>query len=164
MKEHLYLTGFELALGLRQQKRKQRQAHDLPNKALGRRHGNLFIGLGVNHAVGLARHRTTHHIGDAKDFSALDARIANRRQGICRLARLRHRNHERRGGDYRVAIPKLARRLDLTGNARPALNQVFGNQAGVVARSAGDHVNAVDQVELLKRKSQLIDIELTRGR
>lgn len=98
MKEHLYLTGLELAFDLRQQERKQRQAHDLPNKALSRRHGNLLIGLGVNHTVGLARHRTAHHIGDAKDFSALDARIANRRQGICRLARLRHRNHERRGG------------------------------------------------------------------
>ena len=34
----------------------------------------------------------------------------------------------------------------------------------MVARSTSNHVNAIDQVEFLERKPQLIDIELTRGR
>ena len=40
-----------------------------------------------------------------------------------------------------VAVAELAGGLHLGGDARPALDEVLGDEAGVVARAAGDHVH-----------------------
>ena len=161
---HTCLLGGQAILDLRQQQSQQRQAHDLADEALGRGDRDLLVGLGVDDAVALARHGAAHYIGDAKDLGALDARIADGGEGIGRLTRLGHGHDERRRRDDGVAIAELAGRLDLGGNASPALNKVLGNEAGVVAGTAGDDVDTVDVVELLERKAQLVDVELAGRR
>lgn len=87
---HARLLGGQTVLDLRQQQSQKRQAHNLADEALGRGDRDLFVGLGVDDAVALARHRTAHHVGNAKDLGALDARVANGGEGIGRLARLGH--------------------------------------------------------------------------
>ena len=162
-KHHARLLGCQTVLDLRQQQSQKRQAHNLADEALGRGDGDLLVGLGVDNAVAFARHWAAHHVGDAKDLGALDTRVANGGEGIGRLARLGYGNDERRRRDDGVAIAELAGSLNLGGNASPALNKVLRDESGVIAGAAGDHVDAVDIVELLERKTQLVDIELTGG-
>ena len=159
--QHARLLGGQAVLDLRQQQGQKREAHDLTDEALSRGDCNLLVGLGVDDAVAFARHRAAHHVGDAKDLGALDARIANGGKGVSRLARLGHGHDERRRRDDGVAVAELASRLNLGRNTSPALNKVLGDESGVVAGAAGNHIYAVDIVEFLERKAQLVDIELT---
>ena len=159
--QHARLLGGQAVLDLRQQQGQKREAHDLTDEALGRGDCNLLVGLGVDDTVALARHGAAHHVGDAKDLGALDTRVTNGGEGIGRLARLGHGHDERRRRDDGVAVAELASRLNLGRNTSPALNKVLGDESGVVAGAAGNHIYAVDIVEFLERKAQLVDIELT---
>ena len=162
--QHARLLGGQAVLDLRQQQSQKRKAHDLADEALGRGDRDLLVGLGVDDAVALTRHGAAHHVGDAEDLGTLDARIANGGKGIGRLARLGHGNDKRRRRNDGVAITELAGRLHLGGDASPALNEILGNEASVIAGAASDHVDAVDVVELLERKAQLVDVELAGRR
>ena len=162
--QHTRLLSGQAVLDLRQQQSQQCEAHDLADEALGRGDRDLLVGLGVDDAVALARHGAAHHIGDAEDLGALDARVADGGEGVGGLARLGHGNDERCRRDDGVAIAELAGRLDLGRDASPTLNKVLGNKAGVVAGAAGDHVDAVDVVELLEGQAQLVDVELAGRR
>ena len=161
--QHARLFGGQTVLNLRQQQSQQRKAHDLTDKALGRGDRDLLVGLGVDDAVALTRHRAAHHVGDAEDLGALDARVANGGKGVGRLARLGHSHDKRRRRDDGIAIAELAGRLNLGGDASPALNKVLGDEASVIASAASDHVDAVDVVEFLEGQAQLVDIELAGG-
>ena len=161
--QHARLFGGQTVLNLRQQQSQQRKAHDLADEALGRGDRDLLVGLSVDDAVALTRHGATNHVGDAEDLGTLDARVANGGKGVGRLARLGHGNDKRRRRDDGIAIAELAGRLHLGGDASPALNEILGNESGVVAGAASDHVDTVDVVELLERKAQLVDIELAGG-
>ena len=162
--QHARLLGGQTVLDLRQQQSQQREAHDLADEALGRGDRDLLVGLGVDDAVTLTRHGAAHHVGDAEDLGALDARVSNGGKGIGRLARLGHGNDERRRRDDGIAITELAGRLNLGGDASPALDEILSNEASVIAGAASDHVDAVDVVELLERKAQLVDVELAGRR
>ena len=162
--QHARLLGGQAVLDLRQQQSQKRKAHDLADEALGRGDRDLLVGLGVDDAVALTRHGAAHHVGDAEDLGTLDARIANGGKGIGRLARLGHGNDKRRRRNDGVAITELAGRLHLGGDASPALDEILGNEASVIAGAASDHVDAVDVVELLERKAQLVDVELAGRR
>ena len=72
------------------------EAGNLREKRLRRRNGDLHVGADVEHAVGLARDAATHAVRDGKDTCALRARDTYRRKSVCRLARLRDRDDERR--------------------------------------------------------------------
>ena len=160
---HARLLGGQTVLDLRQQQSQKRQAHNLTDEALGRGDRDLLVGLGVDDAIAFARHGATHHVSDAEDLGALDTRVANGGEGIGRLARLGHGNDERRRRDDGVAIAELAGSLNLGGNASPAFNKVLGDEAGVIAGTAGDDVDTIDVVELLEGQAQLVDIKLTGG-
>ena len=162
--QHARLLGGQAVLDLRQQQSQKRQAHNLADKALGRGDRDLLVGLSVDDAVALTRHRAAHHVGNAEDLGALDTRVANGGEGIGRLARLGHGNDERRRCDDGVAVAELAGSLDLGGNASPALNKVLGDESGMIAGAAGDHVDAIDVVELLEGQAQLVDVELAGRR
>ena len=162
--QHARLLGGQTVLDLRQQQGQKRKAHNLADEALGRGDRDLFVGLGVDDAVALTRHGAAHHVGDAEDLGTLDARVANGGKGIGRLARLGYGNDKRRRRNDGVAITELAGRLHLGGDASPALNEILGNEASVIAGSASDHVDAVDVVEFLERKAQLVDVELAGRR
>ena len=162
--QHARLLGGQAILDLCQQQSQQCEAHDLADEALGRGDRNLLVSLGVNDAVALARHGAAHHVGDAEDLGALDTRVTNGGEGIGRLAGLRHGNDERCRRDNGVAVAELAGSLHLGRDTSPALNKVLGNETGMVAGTAGNHVHAVDVVELLEGQAQLIDVELTGRR
>ena len=151
------LVHAQLALRLREQHREKRQAHHLAQKRLRGRHGDFLVCLRVDDAVGLARHRASHHVRDAEHAGALHARVTNGRERIGRLARLRHRDHERRRSDDGVAVAKLACDLAFGWNARPTFDEVLRDEARVIARAARDDVHAVDEVELLGRQVELVD-------
>ena len=124
---HARLLGGQTVLDLCQQQSKQRQAHNLADEALGRGDRDLLVGLGVDDAVALTRHGAAHHVGDAEDLGTLDARVANGGKGIGRLARLGHGNDKRRRRNDGIAITELAGRLNLSGDASPALNEILGD-------------------------------------
>ena len=93
--QHANLSRRKAAAQLAEQHREQRERRHLAQKALRCCHGDFFVCLDVNYAVTLARHGAAHHIGDAEHLRALDARIANGGQRICRLARLGHGDYKR---------------------------------------------------------------------
>ena len=158
--EHAHLTGRQFALHLGEQHGEQRERDHLADEALGGGHRDLLVGLGVDDAVGLARHGAAHHVRDAEDLGALDARVADGGEGVGRLAGLAHGYHERGRRDDGVAVAELARGLHLGGDARPALDKVFGDESSMEARAAGNHVHAVHQVQLLVGEAQFVDVEL----
>ena len=151
------LVHLQLALDLRQQHGKQRERDHLAQERLRGGHGDLLVGLRVDDAVGLPRHGASDHVGDAEHARALHAGVADGRQRVGRFAGLGHRHHERGGRDDGVAIAELACDLALAGDARPALDEVLRDKAGMVAGAARDDVNTVDEVELFNGKVQLID-------
>ena len=68
-------------------------------------------------------------------------------QRVDRLARLRDGEGERVGAEDRVAVPELARDLDLDGQTGPVLDRVLRDQPRVEGGAARDHEDLVDLAE-----------------
>ena len=126
------LVHAQLALRLGEQHGEKREADDLAQERLRRRDGDFLVRLRVDDAVGFARDGRAQHIGDAEHAGALDARVADGGERIGRLSRLRHGHDQRRRRDDRVAVAELACDLDHGGDARPALDELLGDQPRVV--------------------------------
>src|SRR5262245_21380126 len=75
-------------------------------------------------------------------------RIAQRRQGVGGLARLRDENGEPAGRHRRLAVAEFRRDIDLDRQARKTLEPVLGDQAGVVGGAAGRYRYALEGAEI----------------
>ena len=80
---------------------------------------------------------------------ALLARELHRCDRVARLARLRDADHERVLADDGVAVDPLARDVGLDRDARPLLDHVPPDDAGVVRGPAGDDDDAAQVVQLV---------------
>ena len=85
----------------------------------------------------LARDGRRTHVDDRGDALALRLAVAQRRQRVGRLARLRHEQGEPALGQRRLAVAELGGDVDVDRNARVALDPVLADQARVVGRAAG---------------------------
>ena len=105
-------------------------------KSLGGGDADLGAGKRRQHDVGLARDGGGAHVDDRGDALALGLAVAQRRQRVGRLARLRDEQREPALRQRRLAVAELGGDVDLDGNARIALDPVFADQARVVGRAA----------------------------
>ena len=76
------------------------------------------------------------------------ARIAQRRQRVGGLARLRHEHREIARPERRLAIAELGGDIDLDRQPREALEPVFGDQAGIIGGAAGRDRDALEFREI----------------
>ena len=109
-------------------------------------------GQGRQHDVGLARDRAFRLVDDGDDLLRLRLGIAQRRQGVGGLARLRDKDRRAAARHRRRAVAELRGNVDLDRDAGDPLEPVFGDDAGVVGGAAGDHRHPL---ELAERKRQL---------
>ncbi len=128
----------------------------LAGQGLGRGHADLGTGERRQDAIGLPRDGRLAHIDDRDDVLALGAAVAQRRQRVRRLARLR----DEQGGaafiERRLAVAEFRGDIDVDGEPRPALEPVFGNQAGIEGGAAGREREAA-KVGKVERKRRHVD-------
>lgn len=116
--------------------------------------------MGREEQIGLARHAAGRDVDDDRDRLPLRLAMAQRRERVGGLARLRDEEREPAGLEHRVAIAKLRRDIDVDGHARELFEPVFGDHAGIKAGAAGDDGDAVDprQVEIhLRQRHRLFE-------
>ena len=134
----LLLLGF--ADGAARAAERDRQAGQHAQLA-GERLGGGDADLGARQRrqddVRLARDGGRAHVDDGGDALALRLAIAQRRQRIGRLARLRDEQGEAALLQRRLAIAELGGHVDLDGDARIPLEPVLADDAGVVGGAAG---------------------------
>ena len=80
---------------------------ELRGVGLRRRDGDLRAGPGVEHIVRLARDGRADHVDDGEDVRAALFRLAQRRHGVERFARLADDDDKRSVVYNRVAVPEL---------------------------------------------------------
>ena len=80
----------------------------------------------------------------------LRLRLAQGRQRVGRLARLRDGDDDGVAVDGRIAIAELAGVLDLDGDAGELLEQILADQRRVIAGAAGRQDDALDLAQLLR--------------
>ena len=112
----------------------------------------------VDAAVGLARDARPDDVAQRQRRVALALRLAQRRQGVRRLAGLGNCHDDGVAVDGRVAVAELAGVLHLHRDAGQLLEEVLADEPGVVARAAGGHDDAVDLAELLRREVQAAEV------
>ena len=78
----------------------------------------------------------------------LPLRLAERAEGVGRLARLAEDEDQRAVVERGVAVAELAGVLDLDGQVGEPLDQVLADQRRVPARAAGGEDDAADAAEL----------------
>ena len=108
-------------------------------------------GVQVDAAVRLAGDGAADDVADGERRVALALRLAQGRQRVGRLARLRDGQDDRVAVDRRIAVAELAGVLDLDRDAGEFLEEIFADKAGVVAGAAGGQDDAVDLPELLRQ-------------
>ena len=75
-------------------------------------------------------------------------RVAKRGERIGGLARLADEQREAARLQHRLAVAELGRDIDVDRDARELLDPIFGDQPGVIARSAGDDGQPLDRLEV----------------
>ena len=118
--------------------RRGEQHGELGGEGLGRGDADLGAGQGRQHDVRLAGDRAFRHVDDRQDGLLLRLGVAQRRQGIGGLARLRDDDADAALGHRRLAVAELRGDVDLDRQARELLEPVFADHAGVAGRAAGD--------------------------
>ena len=101
--------------------------------------------------IDLARHRAGRHVDDARGGHPARLHVAQRRQRIGGLARLRHDDAQHVGRQHRIAIAVFGRDIDLDRHARQLLDPVFADhadidavpQAMIVTRSIADRSKSI---------------------
>ena len=109
----------------------------LAGEGLGRGDADLGPGERRQHGVGLPRDRRLAHIDDRHDVLALRAAIAERGERIGGLARLRDEQRRAAGIERGLAIAELRGDIDIDRQPRPALEPIFGDEAGIEGGAAG---------------------------
>ena len=122
----------------------QLEHHDLGEQRLGGGHADLRTGPGVEDGVGLPGDRGVDDVGDPEHPGPAGPRLAQREQGVERLARLAHAHRERPRVEHGVAVAELARDVDLGRHPGPLLDRELGQHRRVVAGAAGDQVDPGD--------------------
>ena len=74
--------------------------------------------------------------------------VAQRRERVGGLARLADEQRQPARLEHRLAVAELARDIDVDRHARELLDPIFGDQAGIIARAAGDDRQPVDALEV----------------
>ena len=80
------------------------------------------------------------------------AGVAQRRQRVGGLARLRDEDREAARLERRLAVAELGGDIDLDRQPREALEPVFGDQAGVVGGAAGRDRDALELAEVERQR------------
>ena len=88
------------------------------------------------------------------------ARELHRLDRVARLARLRDADHERALVDHRVAVDPLARDVRLDRDARPLLDHVAADDAGVVRGAARDDHDAAQVAQLVLGHAEPVEHEV----
>ena len=96
----------------------------------------------------------------AKTVRAALAREAHRGERVGGLAGLGDPDHEVAGPDDGVAVAVLGGDVHLDGHARPLLDRVAADQAGVVGGAAGDDHDALDvREDRLVERALLVEVD-----
>ena len=93
-------------------------------------------------------------------LAPLRLRLAQRRQRVGGLARLRDDDRQLVRRDDRVAIAVLGAVVDFDRDLRQRLDQVLADQAGVPGRAAGDDRDLLQRAERLVRDVQVLEEDL----
>src|SRR3546814_18253122 len=75
-------------------------------------------------------------------YTTLFRSMAQRRERIGGLARLRDEQRQPAGLQHRVTIAKLAGDVDVDGDAREGLEPIFGDHAGIKADRKSTRLNS----------------------
>src|SRR5437667_4845691 len=87
--------------------------------------------------------------------------MARRFEGVDRLAALTDGQGQGVRTEHRVAIPELARDLDLDREPGPMLDRVLGDESRMEGRAARDHEDLRDLTQDIVRDSELIELKTT---
>src|SRR6516165_1361240 len=108
--------------------------------------------------IRLARDATADDIAQRQRRVPLALGLAQRSQGVCRLARLRDSYDDRIAVNGRIAIAKLRGILDLDRDAGKLLEQVLAHERRVIAGTAGRKDEAVGPAKLLGVKVETAEV------
>ncbi|SCJ17615.1 Uncharacterised protein [uncultured Flavonifractor sp.] len=123
---------------------------------LGGSHGNLRSGPGVEHVVALPGDGGAHHVDDGQQSGPQPAGLPHGGQGVDGLAGLGDDQSQGSGGDDGVAVPELRGQGHLHRLAEQPLQGVLGGHAHVVGGAAGDDVDFVQRLQILRRQVQTL--------
>ncbi len=126
----------------------QGQHGHLRRERLGAGDADLGAGVEVDAAVGLAGDRAADGVDDRQGRVAAPLGLAQRAQGVGRLARLAEDEDQRAVVERRVAVAELAGVFDLDRQVGQPLDQVFAHQGRVPARPAGGEDDPAHPAEL----------------
>ena len=110
---------------------------------LGRRHGDLRPGPGVEHVVRFAGDGAADDVDDGQNPRAEALCLAQRGHGVERLAGLADNNGKRPFVYNRAAIAELGGQNDLDRHPRQLFEVILADHAHMIRRAAGDDLNAV---------------------
>ena len=105
-----------------------------------------------HHHVALARDRRGRHVDDRKHVLLLLLGVAQRRQRVGGLARLRNEHREIARIERRLAVAELRGDVDLDRQPGEALEPVFGDQPRVIGRAAGRDRHPLDLFEIERQR------------
>ena len=135
--------GRQRAAQLGEPQREQVHRRDLGDEGLGGGDADLEAGAGVEDAVGVAGGLRAHDVRDREHLRPALLRQAHGGERVGGLARLGDADDEVARPDDRVAVAVLGGDVHLDRDARPLLERVAADQAGVVRGAAGDDDDAV---------------------
>ena len=110
---------------------------ELAGKGLGRGHADFGARRRSEDDVGFARDGAFRHVDDRQRDLAIGLGIAQRRQRIGGLARLRDERGRAAFGIDRIAIAKFGGDIDFDRQARQLFEPVFADQPGIIGGAAG---------------------------
>ena len=136
--------------------RQRGQHRELAGEGLGRGHADLGSGERRHHHVALARDGRGRHVDDRQHVLLVLPGVAQRRQRVGGLARLRDEDREPARLERHLAVAELGRDVDLDRQAGETLEPVLGDQPGVIGGAAGRDRDALEraQVERQRRRQR----------
>ena len=145
------------AAGAARRDRERRQRRELAGERLGRGDPDFRTGQGRHHDVAFPRDGRTRHVDDGKDVLPVLARIAQRRERVGGLARLRNEDREVAGIERDVAVAEFGGDVDLDREPRKALEPVARDHAGIVGGAARCDRNALERAEIERQRHRQRD-------
>ena len=147
----------EHAAGAARRDRERRQRRELAGERLGRGDPDFRAGQRRHHDVAFPRNGRTRHVDDGKDVLPVLARIAQRRERVGGLARLRNEDREVAGIERDVAVAEFGGDVDLDREPRKTLEPVARDHAGIVGGAARCDRNALERAEIERQRHRQRD-------